>query len=167
MHMVGPIPLTTTHSLPSGGVNARRPKKAGAYKSGLHRAVPGATDPPKQPSAVISMSESESSDGEVRLAAATSTPSLAAPVSIPSLIGNGDHIFPVPGPRPPSGPAPPTNTVTMTNHSEFDRYKHLIQYRGPHTEDATIFHPAEGDIGDGDGWYYVTVGRNVGVFNSW
>jgi len=114
------------------------------------------------------MSDSESSDSEARPAASASTPSLTAPIPTPSLIGNGGHIFPIANLRPPSGPAPSTNAVVTTNYPDFERYKHLIQYRGPRSaEDATIFHPAEGDIGDGDGWYYVMVGKNVGVFNRW
>jgi len=115
------------------------------------------------------MISSESSGCEVepaRLAAPASTPSLTAPV--PSLTGPGGHIFPTPTPQPPSDLAPSTDAVAVTAYPDFDRYKHLLQYRGPRNSgNATILHPAEGDIGDGGAWYYVTVGKSVGVFNSW
>jgi len=170
---VGPVPLTITRSLPSGDASARRQTKRGAHKSRRPVDPPGpslsGTDisPPQRETAVIDMTSSESSGGEdglARLAAPTSTPSLTAP--IPSLTGGGGHIFPIP--RPPNGLDSSTDAVAVTSYPDFDRYRHLLQYRGPHgSNNAVIFHPAEGDIGDKDGWYYVTVGRNVGVFNAW
>ena len=118
---------------------------------------------------VVDISDNEISEDEgqlTRLAAPASTPRLALP--IPSLIGNGGHIFPTPIPQPLGNPAPSPNTVTARDYPDFNQYRQHLRYRGPHdAEDAKILHPTEGDVGDGDAWYYVMIGRNVGVFNAW
>ena len=130
------------------------------------------------------MSDDESSEDGAkpfRFAPTFPTPSSAAPILVPQPVGSGDHIFtPVPqligngghifsrrAPQLLSGPAPSTNASTATDYPDFNHYRHL-QYQGPRgTKDPRIHHPTEGDVGDGDTWYYVTVGRTVGEFNAW
>ena len=114
------------------------------------------------------MSDNESSEDGLKpfQFAPISDTLLTAPVPWP--VGNGNYIFPISAlQQPPSGPAPSTNVSTMTDYPDFNHYRHLLQYRGPHgTENTNIHHPAKEDVGDGSAWYYVTVGGRVGVFNT-
>ena len=83
---------------------------------------------------------------------------------MPPLIGNGGDIFHTA----PCGPSTPADDAAEEEFPDFIAYVPLLTFRGSgDTEDAKIYHPAEGDLGDNDGWYYVTIGRRVGVFNAW
>ena len=108
----------------------------------------------------------DSSGGEddlVRLPAPSSST-----LATPSLTGTGGHIFRIPSSQDRIGSSTSENPAATDDYPDFAEYKHLLQYRGPRRAgDAQVVHPKQGDIGDGDSWYYVTVGRNVGVFNTW
>lgn len=153
----GPVPLVASRSLPAHNVSGKRQNR-GANKSGPRRAA-------ARPPSIISASDFESSEGEHELDSLTSTPtpSLIVPAPAPLSTSTGGCT-----PRPPSGPAVTVNVVAAPHYPDFEQYQQFLQYRGRLvTEHARIYHPPEGSIGDGESWYYVTVGRTVGVFNIW
>jgi hypothetical protein len=142
-------------------MGARRRDAASANHSGSDSARSQTT---------ISMSDTEFSDDDAELVQRpppVCSPSLTAVLPAPSPIGKGDHIFAVKT-RKRLDPAPPSNASAGADYPNFRQYKNLLRYRSDDAEkNAQIFHPAAGDVGDGEAWYYVTVGRNVGVFNAW
>lgn len=125
----------------------------------------------------------EGRGGHIFAIPSSSTPNTVSPLPIPSLEGRGGHIFPTPSSSTPStgnrgirGPpnqrptphntsvGPPTNTL----RTDLKRYESNIRFR--HTDRVCTRHihvSDDDDIGDGNSWYYVTVGRTVGIFNTW
>lgn len=164
-------PPVAAHS--SGGASARPPTARGAknpsptrFAEPLLKGV--RASPYRHAGVVLDVSDDESAEDDsefVRLAAPARPPTTPTPV--PSLIGNGGHIFRTPAPQPPLDPTPSTDTETRKEYPDFAGHRHLLRYRGRRVDDAQILHPAEDELGDNDGWYYVTIGRNVGVFNAW
>jgi hypothetical protein len=88
------------------------------------------------------------------------------PFLLPSLSGRGGHTIPIHARNYIN--TPPITPIFEERYTDFEDLKHFLQYRGPHSEeDEVIVHPSPGEIGDATGWYYVAVGRRVGVFNNW
>ena len=86
---------------------------------------------------------------------------------IPLLLSNSDHIFSIPTHHR-IGHGTPVNTSTTLPNANFDQYLHLLRFRNPNSTCVGFINiPAPNSTGDGDAWYYVTVGRVVGVFNTW
>jgi len=109
-----------------------------------------------------------------RLAAHSPTPPKSStggsisPTPVPSLSGTGDHIFHIPCRRPTTRDTPVDTPTTHPVPTTFDQHLHLLRFRHPERTCSRFVHcPTDGNVGDGDGWYYVTVGRTVGVFNTW
>ena len=111
-------------------------------------------------------------------------PCLAVPTRILSPSGNGGHIFsaPVPSLSGTGGHVFRTSThprsvacdtsvdtpATLPGLTNFNQHLSFLWFCNPHGNCQRVIHcPADNDIGDGDGWYYVTVGRTVGIFNTW
>jgi len=106
----------------------------------------------------------EDDDDLVQLPAPAPSTTLATP----SLAGNGGHIFRNSSSQDCVGRLTSENTPATDDYPDFAQYRHLLRYRGSRrARDTQILHPKQNDIGDGDSWYYVTVGKNVGVFNTW
>ena len=127
---------------------------------------------------IIDASDNESSEDEPPLLAAPSLSGNGGDIFHgPHRSGNGGDIFHSPHrpgndgdifhgpPRPTPAEAP---TPTRFSKADLERYLPYIRFRNPQgTCERDIEQPLEGDAGDGDGWYYVTVGKSVGVYNTW
>jgi len=124
---------------------------------------------------VIEVESCDSDDDRPpRLASPTPTPQKSgtsgriSPTPTPSISGTGGHIFRIPRRRPTTHDAPVDTPATQSAPTPFNQYLQHLHFRYPErTCDRHIHCPPDGDTGDGDGWYYVTVGRTVGVFNTW
>jgi hypothetical protein len=113
--------------------------------------------------AVVSVSDDELSEEEDE--DTSNTPSSTIPVPALSTGASRPKLL---AKRPASNSTPPAYAITAQSCPDFNEYRRFLQYRSPPgSEPAVIYHPPAGSIGDGDGWYYVSVGKTVGVFNVW
>lgn len=124
---------------------------------------------------MIDMSDGSSSERPLRLVVPAPTPSPSGNSDdifhppTPSPSGNGGDIFHHPTRRRPAARETSINTpAALSASANFSDHLHHLNFRNPDREcKRSIYYPAENEIGDANAWYYVTVGRTVGVFNTW
>lgn len=96
-------------------------------------------------------------------------PAHLVPAPAPLPIGNGGHIFAIPGRQPAPSRNEPADAPT-TPHGALSSSANLKRLRFRNSQGTckkSIHCPDDIDTGDGSGWYYVIVGRIVGIFNTW
>jgi len=126
---------------------------------------------PSHGEVVIDMSE-DLDDQSPCLVAPTPTPSQSGtcnhipPVPIPSLSGTSGDIFTShrrPTAHSTSAGVPIIHSGPMTPDN-----CQLVQPQHPNRPcNKSIHYPTDGDTGDQDTWYYVTVERTIRIFNTW
>ena len=152
------------------GTNKPGPRALGDQPKGegVHPS-PHTTCTSPHSSTTISVGDDDSDSDEPRRARLSpiSVPPLPF-IFIPPPSGNGGHIFTTRNSNLPIPSRDVPEDAAEEEYPDFVDYKKFLQFRGPHdAENVQIYHPLGDDIGDNDGWYYVTIGRRVGVFNSW
>jgi hypothetical protein len=89
--------------------------------------------------------------------------------AVPSPSGTGGDVFHGSVRHHPAGPPVDTRTAVSEksqHEAQHEVEKSLLRFRNPGGKcEREIQRPS--GVGDGNGWYYVTVGRTVGVYNVW
>jgi hypothetical protein len=155
-------PFKSTRSTPP--IYSRQPSRGPP-----HRVPERSSNPSHHPSrhaspscrqVVIDASDGSGDEQPLRLATSNGRPArLTTSAITPSPSGSGGHIFHVPTHE---------TSVDVPGSMNTDEYHSHLRFRNPEGVCKPFINdPADGDIGDGSGWYYVTVGKVVGVFNTW